>query len=71
MDVAARVDAGDVAFEVVEDVHVAVPVEEVQDEEGRWKELSRAGVDAVEDHMRPTIYFHLSDRFTPTMEKGH
>ena len=70
MDVAARVDACDIAFEVVQEVHVAVPVEEVQDEEGRWEELSRAGVDAVEDNVGSPIDFHFADRLAPALEKN-
>ena len=69
MDVAARVDARDIALEVVEEVHVAVPVEEVEDEEGGWEELSRDGVDAVEDNMRSPVDFHLADRLTPAAKR--
>ena len=71
MDVGvALVDAGDVALELVEDVDVAVPVEEVEYEEGGGEELSRAGVDAVEDDVRPPVDFHVADRLAPALVRG-
>ena len=71
MDVGvALVDAGDVALELVEDVDVAVPVEEVEYEEGGGEELSRAGVHAVEDDVRPPVDFHVADRLAPALVRG-
>ena len=71
MDVGvALVDAGDFVVKLVEPIVVAVPVEEVQDEEGRWEELSRAGVDAVEDNVGSPIDFHFADRLAPALEKN-
>ena len=71
MDVGvALVDAGDVALKLVEDVDVAVPVEEVEYEEGGGEELSRAGVDAVEDDVRPPVDFHIADRLAPALVRG-
>ena len=71
MDVGvALVDASDVALELVEDVDVAVPVDEVQYEECGGEELSRARVDAVEDDMWPPVDFHIADRLAPALVRG-
>ena len=71
MDVGvALVDAGNVALELVEDVHVAVPVDEGQDEECGGEELSRARVDAVKDDMWPPVDFHIADRLAPALVRG-
>ena len=68
MDVGvALVDAGDFVVKLVEPIVVAVPVEEVQDEECGGEELSRAGVDLVEDDMRTPVDFHLADRLAPAL----
>lgn len=71
MDSVFRVDARDISLKVVEDVYVAAPVEEVHQEEGCGEELSRAGVDAVEDNMRSPIDFHFTDRLAPALGKKH
>ena len=42
-------------------VHVANPVENVDDDEGNWEQLPATLVDPQENHMRLFVHFHASD----------